>query len=78
MNKSQRLKVSTTMLVGRPRVYSFQSGPRILTVDPFHLVVYALDLLHLDGADLRPKAFSERRQKLVGLDKPLSCLFVID
>ena len=35
-------------------------------------------LLHLDGADLTPRPFSERRQKLVGLDKPLPCLFVID
>ena len=40
--------------------------------DPFHLVVYAFDLLHLDGADLRPMPFRERRQKLVGLDKPFA------
>ena len=46
--------------------------------DPFHLVVYAFDLLHLNGSDLRPLPFRERRQKLVGLDKALSCLFVID
>lgn len=44
----------------------------------FHLVVYAFDLLHLNGADLRPLPLRERRQKVVGLDKPLPCLFVID
>ena len=63
---------------GRPDFRALMREMRQARPDPFHLVVYAFDLLHLNGADLRPLPLRERRQKLVGLDKPLPCLFVID
>jgi bifunctional non-homologous end joining protein LigD len=62
---------------GRPDFQALMAEMRQARPDPFHLVVYAFDLLHLDGADLRPLPLRERRQKLAGLDQPL-CLFVID
>jgi bifunctional non-homologous end joining protein LigD len=63
---------------GRPDFGALMRQMRKARPDPFHLVVYAFDLLHLNGADVRPLPFRERRQKLVGIDKPLPCLFVID
>ena len=63
---------------GRPDFRALMREMRQARADPLHLVVYAFDLLHLNGSDLRPLPFRERRQKLVGLDKPLPCLFVID
>ena len=63
---------------GRPDFSALMREMRQAQPDPFHLVVYAFDLLHLNGADLRPLPLRKRRQKLVGLDKPLPCLFVID
>jgi bifunctional non-homologous end joining protein LigD len=63
---------------GRPDFRALMREMRQAKPDPFHFVVYAFDLLHLNGADLRALPLRERRQKLVGLDKPLVCLFVID
>ena len=63
---------------GRPDFSALMREMRQARPDPFHLVVYAFDLLHLNGADLRPLPLRERRKKLVGLDKPLPCLFAID
>ena len=55
---------------GRPDFRALMREMRSSRPDRFQLVVYAFDLLHLNGVDLRPKPFSERRRKLAGLDKP--------
>jgi bifunctional non-homologous end joining protein LigD len=53
---------------GRSDFESLQSAIR---VRPYSIVLYAFDLLHLDGKDLRQKTLLERRgelQRLVGSD----------
>jgi hypothetical protein len=40
---------------------------RAMTTKPKHLLFYAFDLLHLDGADLRRRPLSERRAMLADL-----------
>jgi bifunctional non-homologous end joining protein LigD len=46
---------------GRSNFESLQSAIR---VQPYSIVLYAFDLLHLDGRDLRPEALRERRAQL--------------
>jgi ATP-dependent DNA ligase len=43
-------------------------------------VVFAFDLMHLKGADLRAKALQERRRRLVDLvsERPIPCMFIAD
>ena len=49
---------------GRPDFRALMREMRSSRPDPFHLVVYAFDQLHLDGADLRAMPFHERRQTM--------------
>ena len=48
--------------------------------EPERLVVYAFDLMHLNGTDLRAKPLHERRRRLVDLTRSAAvpCMFVGD
>ena len=66
---------------GGPNFRALHHAMRETRPAPERLVVFAFDLMHLDGADLRVKPQHERRRRLVklqGLDGPIPCLFVGD
>lgn len=66
---------------GRPSFRGLMAQMRTAKPDPFHLVLYAFGLMHLDGQDLRPEPLSERRRSLVQLGEKgsaIPCLFIPD
>jgi bifunctional non-homologous end joining protein LigD len=52
---------------GRPNFHALQGTMRSRYPDQAALSFHAFDLLHLNGADLRPKPLLERRKRLAGL-----------
>ena len=66
---------------GGPNFRALHHAMRKTRPAPERLVVFAFDLMHLDGADLGDKPQHERRRRLLklrGLDGPIPCLFVGD
>lgn len=65
---------------GNPNFRALHRMMRNARPEPERLVVYAFDLMHRNGADLRAKPLQERRRRLVDLVRSaeVPCLFVGD
>ena len=65
---------------GGPNFRALHHAMRKTKPAPERLVVFAFDLMHLAGADLRAKPLHERRRRMVDLvtEKPIPCMFIGD